>query len=733
MTSATETRPHASIYDHGFLRVAAVTLPVALADPATNAERHLEVLRDLHEQQVGLAVFPELSLTGYSVGDLVMQEPLLDAAEAAVAAVLEASRDLLPIIVVGVPLRAQDRTRVFNCAVTIHRGQILGITPKQNLATYREFEERRWFAPGDDADGVSVRIGDRLAPLTPHGIITVTDLPGLRLFVEICEDMWVPLPPSAEAALAGATVVANLSGSPITVGRAEDRKLMARSASARSQVAYLYAAAGEGESTTDLAWDGQTFVYECGDLLGESERFPQGPRATVVDVDLDRLLAERRRQNTFDDNRRTHARSLEKFYEAQVTSLFGPHPIDPGADPDPGEGGGAEHAAWVLEPETGLPRESGRSRPVTGPLRRTVDRFPFVPDDPSRLALDCYEAYNIQVEGLVRRLTAIGGDRPGGTRPVIGVSGGLDSTHALIVCARAMDRLGRDRSEILAYTMPGFATSEETRSNAELLSVSLGATFETLDIRPTATQMLKGMDHPFGRGEEVYDVTFENVQAGLRTDYLFRLANHHGGIVVGTGDLSELALGWATFGVGDHMAHYGVNAGVPKTLIQHLIRWVIREGLFSEQTSGVLQAVLDTEISPELIPTKPGEKAQSTEDSIGPYALHDFTLHHLLRHGYGPGKIAYLAHQAWGDAAAGEWPPGYADEDRRAYSRGEIKHWLTVFTRRFFANQFKRSTLPNAPKVLPGGAVSPRGDWRMPSDASARAWLAEIDRAVPGD
>ncbi|HIY24392.1 MAG TPA: NAD(+) synthase, partial [Candidatus Brachybacterium merdigallinarum] len=313
------------------------------------------------------------------------------------------------------------------------------------------------------------------------------------------------------------------------------------------------------------------------------------------------------------------------------------------------------------------------------------------------------------------------------------VSGGLDSTHALIVCARAMDRLGRDRSEILAYTMPGFGTSENTRANAELLSLALGATFETLDIRPTATQMLKGMDHPFGRGEEVYDVTFENVQAGLRTDYLFRLANHHGGIVVGTGDLSELALGWATFGVGDHMAHYGVNAGVPKTLIQHLIRWVIREGLFSEQTSGVLQAVLDTEISPELIPTKPGEKAQSTEDSIGPYALHDFTLHHLLRHGYGPAKIAYLAHQAWGDAAAGEWPPGYADEDRRAYSRGEIKHWLTVFTRRFFANQFKRSTLPNAPKVLSGGAVSPRGDWRMPSDASARAWLAEIDRAVPGD
>jgi NAD+ synthase (glutamine-hydrolysing) len=356
-----------------------------------------------------------------------------------------------------------------------------------------------------------------------------------------------------------------------------------------------------------------------------------------------------------------------------------------------------------------------------------------VPDDPARLAQDCYEAYNIQVAGLVRRLKQIGGDKPGGTKPVIGVSGGLDSTHALIVCARAMDVLGRDRSEILAYTMPGFATTEHTRSNAELLSTAIGASFETIDIRPASTQMLKDMGHPAGSGEEVYDVTFENVQAGLRYDYLFRLANHHGGIVVGTGDLSELALGWCTYGVGDQMSHYGVNAGVPKTLIQHLIRWVISEGIFDAATAEVLRAVLETEISPELIPTKPGEKAQSTEDSIGPYALHDFTLYHLLRRGYGPGKIAYLAHQAWGDPEAGEWPAGYAEDDERAYDRGEIKHWLTVFTRRFFSNQFKRSALPNAPKVLAGGSLSPRGDWRMPSDAASAAWLAEIERDVPED
>ena len=741
MSSATDAPaaqdPHASIYDHGFVRVAAVTLPVALADPATNAERHLEVLRDLHDQQVGLAVFPELSLTGYSLDDLVMQEPLLDAAEQAVLTVLEASEDLMPIIVLGAPLRAKDRSRIYNCAVVIHRGRILGITPKQNLPTYREFYERRWFAPGDDAAGESVRLGGDEHALSPHSIITVEDVPGLRLFVEICEDMWVPVPPSAEAALAGATVIANLSGSPITIGRAEDRKLMARSASARTQSAYVYAAAGEGESTTDLAWDGQTFVYECGDLLGESERFPTGVRHTIVDVDLDRIVAERRRQNTFDDNRRTHAASLEKFDGWEETSLFGPFESDlEEANLEESDLEGAESSGWFAfapHSEEDAACRDALPRPETGPLRRHHDRFPFVPDDPARLAQDCYEAYSIQVAGLVRRLKQIGGEKPGGTRPVIGVSGGLDSTHALIVCARAMDVLGRDRSEILAYTMPGFATTEHTRSNAELLSTAIGASFETIDIRPASTQMLKDMGHPFGDGEPVYDVTFENVQAGMRYDYLFRLANHHGGIVVGTGDLSELALGWCTYGVGDHMSHYGVNAGVPKTLIQHLIRWVISEGIFDAATAEVLRAVLDTEISPELIPTAPGQKAQSTEDSIGPYALHDFTLYHLLRRGYRPGKIAYLAHQAWGDQEAGEWPAGYADDDKRAYDRAEIKHWLTVFTRRFFSNQFKRSALPNAPKVLAGGSLSPRGDWRMPSDAASAAWLAEIERDVPGE
>ena len=731
--------PHASVYDHGFARVAAVTLPVALADPIENARRHLDALRDLHDQQVALAVFPELSLTGYSLDDLVLQTPLLEAVLDAIETLREASRELMPIFVVGAPLRA--RSRLMNCAVVIHRGRILSINPKRNLANYREFYERRWYAPGDDAceDWATVHLRDGYTPVRPHGLIDVVDVPGLVICIEVCEDMWVPIPPSAEAALAGATVIANLSGSPITVGRAEDRKLLARSASARCAAAYVYAAAGEGESTTDLAWDGQTFVYECGDLLGESERFAPGVTATIVDVDLDRIAGERLRQGSFDDNRRTYCAAVKEWH-AEPALLHGELPdggeLEPDARPKDGENAAqcASSAGdvFVYEPWT-VDNASRQPAPATGPLRRPLARFPFVPADPTRLAQDCYEAYNIQVAGLVQRLRAIGGGKRGGTKPVIGVSGGLDSTHALIVCARAMDLLGRDRSEILAYTMPGFATTEHTRSNAQKLAEALGCSFETIDIRPACTQMLKDMGHPAGDGEPVYDVTFENVQAGMRYDYLFRLANHHGGIVVGTGDLSELALGWCTYGVGDQMSHYTVNSGVPKTLIQHLIRWVIAEGLFDEDTVDVLQAVLDTEITPELIPHQEGEKAQSTEDSIGPYALHDFTLYHLLRRGYGPGKIAYLAHQTWGDIEAGEWPAGFAEDEKRAFTRAEIKHWLTVFTQRFFANQFKRSAVPNGPKVLAGGSLSPRGDWRAPSDVSSRTWLDALERDVPGE
>lgn len=689
----------ASAYRHGFARVAACTLPVHAGDPARNAEAVVEQVRLRHAEGAAVALFPELSLSGYAIDDLLLQDVLLDEVDRAVVTLAVATRTLLPVVVVGAPLRHGNR--LFNCAVVIHRGEVLGVVPKSNLPNYREFYEKRHFASGDDTrsdwfhaphwPGADEE-GD--LPFGPDLIFEADDVPGLAVHVEICEDMWVPVPPSAKAALAGATVLLNLSASPITVGRAEDRHLLARSASSRCNAAYLYAAASAGESTTDLSWDGMTMVYEMGDLLGESERFPDGARATVVDVDLDRLRQERIRQGSFDDNRRA-----ERI--------------------DASDGADFRTLGFALKPPSG---DIG--------LRRKVDRFPFVPDDEARLALDCYEAYNIQVSGLEQRLRAIATDtwQP---KIVIGVSGGLDSTHALIVAAKAMDRLGRPRTDIIGFTMPGFATSDGTKTNAIHLMDSLGITWEELDIRPAATQMLKDLAHPFGRGEEVYDVTFENVQAGLRTDYLFRAANQRGGIVLGTGDLSELALGWCTYGVGDQMSHYGVNSGVPKTLMQHLIRWVVGSGQFEGPVNGTLTEILDQEISPELVPTRAGEKLQSTEDSVGPYALQDFTLYHVLRRGYRPSKIAFLALHAWSDPESGEWPAGYPEGRRTAYDLATIRRWMEVFVHRFFSNQFKRSALPNGPKVVAGGSLSPRGDWRMPSDVTARAWLEELRTSVP--
>ncbi|MCR2799933.1 NAD(+) synthase [Microbacterium sp. zg-Y818] len=686
--------PFESIYRHGFARIAACTVPLAVADPATNAEAVLQSWRECHDESVAVALFPELCLTGYSIEDLVMQDAVLDAVEQAIERLVAASVDLFPVLVVGAPLR--HRNRLYNCAVVIHRGELVGVAPKSYLPTYREFYERRWYAPGEPWAGDSIRVGQLETVFGNNLLFDVRDVPGLVLHAEVCEDVWVPIPPSSRAALAGATVLANLSGSPITIGRADDRKILCQSQSLRCLAAYAYAAAGMGESTNDVSWDGQTMIYEAGALLGETERFPEGPRRTVVDVDLDRLRQERLRQGTFDDNR------IADGGEFLTVELF----LDPPAT-DVG-------------------------------LRRPLDRFPFVPDDPARLDQDCYEAFNIQVSGLEQRMRAIGGPRP-----VIGVSGGLDSTHALLVVARAMDRMGRPRSDILAYTMPGFATSEHTKSNAIALAEAIGASIQTIDIRPAANELLKGIGHPYASGEPVYDVTFENVQAGIRTDFLFRIANRENGIVIGTSDLSELALGWATYGVGDHMSHYAVNVGVPKTLIQHIIRWVIahRPGSggaaddaatrLSDEAVSVLISVLDTEISPELVPAGEDGKVQSTEDTIGPYALHDFTLAYVLRYGFRPSKIAFLAEHAWADPDAGTWPAGFPDDERYGYDRETIVRWLRVFLQRYFGfAQFKRSAIPNGPKVAAAGSLSPRGDWRAPSDGNARAWLAELDAAL---
>ncbi len=680
--------PFHSIYRHGFARVAAGTIKVGIADPKANADAILAAACRADERNAALILLPELALSAYAIDDVLLQDTLLDAVEAGVARIVEGSGGLLPLILFGAPLR--HRGRLYNCAVAVHGGRLLGVVPKVHLPNYREFYERRHFASGDGLAGDSIVLAGREALFGPDLLFAAEDVPGFIVHAEICEDYWVPIPVSSEASLAGATVLANLSASNITIGKAETRRLLSRSQSARCLSAYLYAAAGAGELTTDLAWDGQAEIFENGVLLAETERFPTGEEIAFADIDLDLLRQERARMGTFDDNRRRHQTAGQAFRRVSFW-------LDPPSD-DVG-------------------------------LLRKVERFPFVPADPERLALDCYEAYNIQIAGLVQRLEAIGTKHV-----VIGVSGGLDSTQALIVAAKAFDRLGLPRTDILAFTMPGFATSERTKGNAERLMHALGVSAHELDIRPAAQQMLKDMDHPFARGEAVYDVTFENVQAGLRTDYLFRLANQRGGIVIGTGDLSELALGWCTYGVGDQMAHYNVNSGVPKTLIQHLIRWVISSRQFDESVGETLDSILSTEITPELVPVVAGETPQSTEATVGPYELQDFNLFYTARYGFRPSKIAFLALHAWSDKAKGEWPAGFPEDSRSAYDLATIKSWLRVFLERFFGfSQFKRSAMPNGPKVSAGGALSPRGDWRAPSDGNARAWIEELDANVPDD
>jgi len=671
----TQAHPR-NLYRHGFARVAACTHVASPADPAANAASILTLASEVSQRGAALAVFPELALSAYAIDDLLLQDPLLDAVQREAIALIDASADLLPVLLVGAPLRFGHR--LYNCALVIHRGRLLGVVPKIHLPNYREFYEKRHFASGAGVTG-DIAIGPHTAPFGADLLFDITDIPGFTLHAEICEDLWVPIPPSSHAALAGATVLANLSASNITIGKAEARNLLSRSQSARCLSAYLYAAAGAGESTTDLAWDGQASIFENGETLAESDRFPEGAQYAIADIDLDLLRQERLRQGSFDDNARANPGNFRR-----IQLQLAPPQQDIG-------------------------------------LLRRVPRFPFVPADPARLAQDCYEAYNIQVAGLVQRIRAAQI-----RRIVIGVSGGLDSTQALLVAAQAMDQLQRPRTDIMAYTMPGFATSDHTKANAIALMRSLGVTFSELDIRPAARQMLADIGHPYSEGAAHYDVTFENVQAGLRTDYLFRLANHNDGIVLGTGDLSELALGWCTYGVGDQMSHYNVNAGVPKTLIQHLIRWVIASAHFPPETAATLESILATEITPELVPAAVGEGPQSTEARIGPYALQDFTLYHVLRHGFRPAKIAYLATMAWEDPSRGDWPPHFPPEKRVAYTETEIRHWLEVFLRRFFAfSQFKRSALPNGPKVSAGGALSPRGDWRAPSDGNAVVWLRD--------
>jgi NAD+ synthase (glutamine-hydrolysing) len=675
-----------SPYRHAFARIAACVPQVAVAEPVKNGEAALALVRDGDKAGVAVMVFPELCLSAYAIDDLLFQDALLDAVVAAAERLVAASRELHPVFVVGAPLRCAGR--LYNCGLVIHRGQLLGVVPKVFLPNYREFYERRHFTSGEGVRGGTIAVGAHTVPFGTDLVFAAAGENAFTFHVEICEDLWVPQPPSGLGAAAGAEILLNLSASNIVIGKAQMRRLLCASQSARCIAAYAYSAAGAGESTTDLAWDGQAGIFEIGEPLAETERFSPRPEMAVADIDLGRIRQERMRTNSFGDS----ARQLK------------------------------EAAPPFRRIEFAFAAPKGRLE-----LRRPVERFPFVPADPAMLADNCYEAYNIQVQGLAQRLSATGLEKL-----VIGVSGGLDSTQALIVSAGVMDRLGLPRKNVLAYTLPGFATGEATKANAWRLMKALGVKGAEIDIRPAANQLLHDIGHASAKGEALYDVTFENVQAGLRTDYLFRLANHNGALVVGTGDLSELALGWCTYGVGDQMSHYNPNASVAKTLIQHLIRFVAASGDVSKETAKVLLDILATEISPELVPAGADGAIQSTESIVGPYALQDFSLYYATRYGFAPSKIAYLAWNAWRDAALGSWPANIPDSARRAYTLAEIKTWLRVFVRRFFEqSQFKRSALPNGPKISSGGSLSPRGDWRAPSDGHAATWLAELEAGVP--
>jgi NAD+ synthase (glutamine-hydrolysing) len=658
-----------------------------VADPAYNTARIVALAERAAASGAVVALFPELALSAYTSDDLHHQDALLTGVLEGLATLVETSRSLALMLIVGAPLLS--RQRLFNCAVVLYRGRVLGVVPKLYLPNYREFYEQRHFTSGRHAPWRDIDLLGTSVPFGSDMVFAAGTVPDLVVHVEICEDVWVPIPPSTHAAFAGATLLTNLSASNVTIGKADYRRSLCGMQSAKCIAAYAYAAAGPGESTTDMAWDGHAMIHENGTLLAESVRFAPDEQVIVADIDLHRLRQERMRMTSFNDQ----------------------------------TGDERDRLAGWRRVEFAVDVPSGELD-----LARNVPRFPYVPVDPATRDARCAEVYEIQVQGLAKRLASTGI-----TTVVIGVSGGLDSAHALTVAAKTMDRLGLPRTNVLGYSLPGFATTTGTRRNATALMRALGVTAGEIDIRPSARQMLRDIGHPYGSGESVHDITFENVQAGERTSHLFRLANLHRGLVVGTGDLSELALGWTTYGVGDQMSHYNVNASVPKTLIQYLVRWVMATGQFDPAVLRVLRRVLETRITPELVPASAPGASQLSEEVVGPYALQDFFLYHISRYGFLPSRVAYLAMEAWSDATRGAWPPDLPAASRRAWSRTEIVHWLEVFLDRFIrTSQFKRSAMPNAPKVGSGGSLSPRSDWRAPSDAESAAWLDELRRGVEG-
>lgn len=676
---------------HGFVRAAVGIPEVRVADPWFNTLASKELLKKADAKHCAMIVFPELGVSGYSLDDLFQQEALLKSVKKHLLDLKDFTKNFSCLVIVGVPLRIDGR--LFNCAAVLHLGKILGIVPKTFLPNYREFYEKRQFCSGATLGAKEVELGGEQIPVGRDLIFHDRTREGFTICVEICEDVWAPIPPSTFGALNGATILVNLSASNVTVGKAEYRRLLGASQSARCISAYIYSASGRGESTTDLAWDGHGMIWENGRLLTEAKRFSMKEQLIFSDIDLEKLLQERMRYTSFADSQQVFAKEIP-----------------------------AARKIYFDFPDSLKPYK----------LEYPIERFPFVPSSSQALSERCHEAYEIQVQGLWKRLKTAGIEKI-----VIGVSGGLDSTQALIVAAKTMDLLDLPRTNILAYTMPGFATSRTTHDNALALMQSMGVTCGEIDIKASCLQMFKDIGHPFAEGKSVYDVTFENVQAGERTSHLFRLANFHNAMVLGTGDLSELALGWCTYGVGDHMSHYNVNSSVPKTLIQHLIRWATNTDQLGKEVSQVLRKVLSTEISPELIPSEKDadeKPAQRTEEVIGPYELQDFNLFYVTRYGFSPRKIAFLAHNAWSDLQTGIWPEMILDTEKNRYSLMEIKKWLRIFLGRFFGNtQFKRTCVPNGPKVGSGGSLSPRGDWRAPSDAVADIWLEELDSMIPDE
>jgi NAD+ synthase (glutamine-hydrolysing) len=653
------------IREHGFARVAVCVPEVRVADPAFNADAHLRALERVHADGAHYALCPELGLSSYTCGDLFFQETLLEATLTALRRLAAATADWNLLFSVGAPLVVDGL--LFNCAVTFHRGRPVAIAPKAHPPNYREFYELRWFHPAAAARATETTLLGQQVPFGTDVLVRVADLPGFVLHTDICEDLWTPIPPGTIAALSGATVLANLSASNVTVGKWEYRQELVRSSAAKNLAVQMYSAAGFGESTADLAWDGHGLIAERGEMVGETERFVLGGSTVVVDVDLRALAEDRLRQTSWGLNAATHRRALRTVEVA----------------------GGAER----------------RDAALWRRFRRRIPPHPFVPDDPATRDVRCREIFSIKSTSLARRLQALPAEQ---RRLVLGISGGQDSTEALLVAVHAVDLLGLPRAHVIAVTLPGFGTSRRTYENACVLARALGVGFRETDITPIAGKVFEAVGHD----PQVEDTTFENVQAWTRKFLLFSTASREGGIDLGTGDLSELALGFATYG-GDHMSHYGVNAGVPKTLVSELIRWAA-EVIFRDEpaVAEVLRGVLATPISPELRRLGAGgEIAQRSEDLIGPYELHDFFLYHFLRFGFGPRRIARMALEAF----AGR------------HALADIRRWLLVFLQRFFANQFKRDCVPDSPKVGSGGSLSPRGDWRMPSDASVAAWLAEAE------